>query len=817
LDNGADPNGRSSDRQCALSFASAAGHLDIVRELISLGANPDIYNINGVTAIMRVKEGRSIEILEALIDAGTQIDFRDNLNRTALWHTVHNGWADGGRILLSAGADPDMAEDTSSGGLSPRKIAYERGQTGMSIVFVAHDNGVDVLTEKSKEEYLAETIDATGLTATELLHQPFADCVRMNNLDAVRFYLEVDVNPSQIYLNREANLLCLAAQEGHLDMVHELLEAGVDPNETDDEGWPPIFYAIEHWQAGTAQALIDGGYDVNYALEVPRIEEGWYDTNFWEYDWGMTALHLACKKPNGDIMRALIRAGADVNVFDWDDRTPLVYCSDAGSFDMVRDLVEAGADIDLEASWALLTAVRYEHAPIVRYLLEQGANPNIESTTRGNPLIVMAAMDGNSEIVNILIEFNTELDLSGRHGITALMYAAGRGYIDMVRALLDNGADYSLHSQDGATALAYARGHDQEEIINLLSEYMEQPIESGDHAPWSPVMDYTFADQILYNTEFNLDEWLDMGIDPDAVDDEGLPAIMVATIENKIELVQGLLDAGADPNATSPDGSTALMYAAAFDYPEIARILLDSGSNPNMVRDGDDSNALYLACDSGAVDIVRMLIDAGVIIDFVIGDQSDMDLTSPIYRASRNNYREIVVMLLEAGADPDAGFRQYRSPLINACGRGDAEMFELLIEAGADVNRHDHNGITPLIIASKFNFPVLVSRLIELGADVHVASDEYYQTALTAAAARNNTQVMGMLLDAGAGIEALDYENWTPLMFAISWGQEDAVRLLIDRGANVHAKDIYGRSTIDIANNAARWNIAQILRDASAS
>lgn len=133
-------------------------------------------------------------------------------------------------------------------------------------------------------------------------------------------------------------------------------------------------------------------------------------------------------------MRALLEKGAHVNKGKI-GKTALMCAAQNGHTDIVRLLIEKGADVNTVAAGtgtALMDAAGNGHADIVRILLEKGANVNVNV---GGTALMFAAREGNADIVRALLKKGADLNAMDSVGYTALSLAEARGHADVVRVL----------------------------------------------------------------------------------------------------------------------------------------------------------------------------------------------------------------------------------------------------------------------------------------------------------------------------------------------------------------------------------------------
>ncbi len=151
--------------------------------------------------------------------------------------------------------------------------------------------------------------------------------------------------------------------------------------------------------------------------------------------------------------------------------------------------------------------------------------------------------------------------------------------------------------------------------------------------------------------------------------------------------------------------------------------------------------------------------------------------------------------------------------LINAVLSNSPKLIRKIIANNVNINAKDKNSITPLIYACYFGKVKAARTLLKYGAKTEI-KDSYGQTALHNASFKGYYNVVKLLLDAGADVNAVakGNANQTPLMYAVFNGHTRVVRLLVNRGANVYIKNSIGRNSIDMARTKRRYRILRILQ-----
>lgn len=186
---------------------------------------------------------------------------------------------------------------------------------------------------------------------------------------------------------------------------------------------------------------------------------------------------------------------------------------------------------------------------------------------------------------------------------------------------------------------------------------------------------------------------------------------------------------------------------------------------------------------------------------------------TPLAIAARHHHREIVLLLLQAGANAKLEIE----PLCcYAAQYGDMEMLTWFLQGGADLHARNAMGVTPLFIAAEANHLAMVKQLLKIKADPN-AQDPYGRTPLMKAVKHCNLEMVECLLEADAHPSKADRPNrMTPLSIAAEQGNLEIVKRLLKAGANPYIRDMDGRTPSIIAFENGYMEIVEYLRQAIA-
>ena len=416
-----------------------------------------------------------------------------------------------------------------------------------------------------------------------------------------------------------------------------------------------------------------------------------------------------------------------------------------------------------------------------------------------------------------------------------LIAAVKAADVDAVRSLIvDRGVDVNQAAPDGATALHWAVHRNDAALVDLL---------------------------------------LAAGAGVSTANRYGVQPISLAAENGDAGILEALLAAGADPNAALPGGETVLMTAARTGDAEAVRVLLVRGADPNL-RDGfRGQTALMWAAARNNAGAAHALAELGADVRAKTGTAARAPLGNRLFYAppptgftallfaARGGHVEAVRVLLAAGADVDDTLSDGQSALVVAVANANWELAGYLLDRGADPNLAGagwnalHQLVRTRRMNTGFGFPGpipsgsvdsidVLKKMIAAGGDVNARMtvngmkdgqrnrlNRLGATPFFLAAKVTDTEALRVLVDAGADATIPNADGTTPLMVAAGvaiWnpgedggslpGQEDevleAVKMCVELGNDVNAANYRGMTALHGAafrgtNGVVEYLVAQ--------
>ena len=500
-------------------------------------------------------------------------------------------------------------------------------------------------------------------------------------------------------------------------------------------------------------------------------------------------------------------------------------------FALVLRLLESGADINYAdkhlAYNALGAACSRGKLSMVDLLLKQGADVNAEGGYKGTALC-LACSNRNMTIVDLLFEKGANVNARGVHGITALSSASDEGHLSVVKLLFEKGAAVNSLTSNGESALMKASSGGHSGIVQFLSRL-------GADINLQDCLQETALHKACTRGNKDVVQMLiGAGADVNLQDCRQETALHEACTQENKDIVQMLIGAGADVNEMSSPGETLFFKAVIMDRIALLQVLIDMGADID-VRDRHCQTALTASCSMGRLGIVRILLSAGA-----------SDQQAALDAASKNGHEEIVLLLLEQGADlafldkngrksalvaaskigredlvqsqltlgTDINLQDssQATALFAASERGHLEVVRTLVANGADINLHNDTSETPLYAASESGHVEIVRMLLAEGADLNSHSDEK-QTPLYIASDRGHTEIVRLLLAEGADIRFQSHSKKTPLFISCKRGHVETARILLAAGADVSTRNDLQQTALYVASYSGHGVIVKLLLD----
>jgi ankyrin repeat protein len=442
------------------------------------------------------------------------------------------------------------------------------------------------------------------------------------------------------------------------------------------------------------------------------------------------------------------------------------------------------------------------------------------------------AMQKSSALAFLLVCATSGAAAADRPAIIDAAKAADRATL---RALIQKKTDVNAPDGDGTTALHWASYRDDLESVELL-------IRAGANVNAANDLGAT----PLWNASLNagaplVKALLTSGADPNLALLLGETPLMVAARSGKPEVAELLLLKGADVNRRAARGQTALMWAVAQQHPEVVKVLLAHGADirarsevwnemmavpphglplyNRVIPHGGDT-ALLFAARVGDLSSARLLVDAGA----NVSDADAWGVTATMM-AAHAGFAEIVDLLLERGADPNAakaGFTALHAAIM----RRNVRMVTALLGRGADPNApvqawtptrrssKDYNfapelvGATPYWLAARFNEPDAMRLLLKHGASpLFVHRVNYHSDDPVEPRSQATTAVMAAVgMGGGAAWVQPARSEREALML-------ETVTLATEQGVDVNATNTDGRTALDAARAAKFETVVKFLVD----
>ena len=419
-----------------------------------------------------------------------------------------------------------------------------------------------------------------------------------------------------------------------------------------------------------------------------------------------------------------------------------------GNLTRVQELIEADeANLELPddrqftpINWAV-TSGNYD---IFKYLQEQGADITTVDID-GSNLLINAASGGNINIVKFLVEDKGfDVNFVDNNGFPPFHSGAGSGNVELLKYFITKGANIHTSTNNGSTPMANAIYSDSLAAVKLLFE---------------------------------------LGCEYDVPNQWDVYPVHYAAYLGNVEVMKLFLERDVDIHKVTMNRETPFFWAVVGRRFEMADFLLENGVDVNTKVIGGVT-ALHSA-HKLRMESLDYLLEKGA--DVAVVDSSG---STVLHAAAWSQRDEIVRKLLESGVDVNAVNNGGSTALANACNRDSIDVIEVMLEYGAKVNAAECENEgqcetghrSPFLISVNLAKTEYVELFLKHSVDINQTDPEFNRSPLHTAAIRGQVDIVNMLLEKGAVVNAKDCFKKTPMYYSQIYPNEKITAILAKNG-----------------------------------
>jgi ankyrin repeat protein len=535
-----DMTGSSNDGQTWAFVAAKYGNVSVLQFLKQLPEkkqiNFDQGDFRGLTPLMIAAKCEKIKVVNWLLEKGADPNLADQYGFTPLFWAVYIGCLPVIDTLLTNPIVLAAINKKNKDGKTALMIAVERGNA----------NAVNLLLEKGKADPNIAEIESMLSLAAEKGHEQIVRLlldkfINLNVYAALRQAVNKELKPIvKVLLEHKKtnvrNLLFRAISEDSIEIIKTFIELGIDFNLRDDETeCTPLMMAVQEGCNGIVKMLLDHE-SIRKNINAQNLS-------------GQTALFIAAKKNNEQVIKLLLSKGANPTYMDANGNMPL------------------------------LCAIKECNSSAMRVLLEnklvcQKIN---DQNKAGQTPFNLAIEKNNKRMFHLLLEKIEDPTVADEKGDTPLLCAVRVRNISAMKVLLENELvcqKINDSNKDGYTALSLAIRKKDKEMVRLLLEEGANP-NCFYNKMYSPLM------RAAYDGDIEIFEMLlkNKALVNLANNQKATP-LHIAVWKKQTQMVQRLLSLGADINFFNPDYNyeTALSIAQEMGYGELEILLIQHGA-----------------------------------------------------------------------------------------------------------------------------------------------------------------------------------------------------------------------------------------------
>ncbi|XP_056905221.1 ankyrin-3-like isoform X45 [Takifugu flavidus] len=765
LKNGVDINICNQNGLNALHLASKEGHVEVVAELIKLGANVDAATKQkGNTALHIASLAGQTDVVKKLVTHHANVNAQSQNGFTPLYMAAQENHLEVVQFLLDNGSSQSIATED---GFTPLAVALQQG----------HEQVVSLLLEN----------DTKGKVRLPALHI----AARKDDTKAAALLLQSDHNAnveSKMMVNRTTESgftpLHIAAHYGNINVATLLLNRGASVDFKARNDITPLHVASKRGNSNMVRLLLERGAKID-----ARTKDG------------LTPLHCGARSGHEQVVDMLLNRGAPILSKTKNGLSPLHMATQGDHLNCVQLLLHHDVPVDDVTNdylTALHVAAHCGHYKVAKVIVDKKANPNAKALNGFTPLHI-ACKKNRVKVMELLLKHGASIQAVTESGLTPIHVAAFMGHDNIVHQLISHGASPNTSNVRGETALHMAARAGQSNVVRYL-------IQNGARVDARAKDDQTpLHISSRLGKQDIVQQLLANGACPDATTSSGYTPLHLAAREGHRDVAATLLDNGANLSIITKKGFTPLHVAAKYGNMEVANLLLQKDASPDAAGKSG-LTPLHVAAHYDNQKVALLLLNQGA-----SPHAAAKNGYTPLHIAAKKNQMEITTTLLEYGAPTDTVTRQGITPLHLAAQEGNVDVVTLLLARDAPVNVGNKSGLTPLHLAAQEDKVNVAEILVNHGATLDPETKLGY-TPLHVACHYGNVKMVNFLLKNQAKVNARTKNGYTPLHQAAQQGHTHIINLLLHHGAPANELTNNGNSALSIARRLGYISVVDTLK-----
>ncbi|CAF1132972.1 unnamed protein product [Adineta ricciae] len=751
----------------ALHLASKEGHVNIVQELLSRGANVNAATKKGNTALHIASLAGQEEVVKLLVKYNGNINCQSQNGFSPLYMAAQENHLEVVKFLLANGANQSLATED---GFTPLAVSLQQGHDKVVAILLENDSkgskvrlpALHIAAKKNDTKAAALLLQGDSQPDLNYKEGGFVNCTTKSGftpLHIAAHYGNLEV--AQLLIARGADVnyaasqnitpLHVASKWGKENLVKLLLEKGAQIDAKTKDGLTPLHCAARSGHDQVVDLLLESG--APFGAKTKN---------------GLSALHMAAQGDHVDAARILLYYKSTlVDDVSSDYLSALHVASHCGNYNVAKLLCERRADVNAKALngfSCLHIACKKNRLKLVELLISNDAD--IEGKTEsGLTSLHVAAFVGSHDIVVYLLQHEANIDAVTIRGETPLHLATRNNQVDIVQTLLRFGATVDAKAKEAQTCLHLATRLGNIEIVSLLlraNAFVDNETKDG----------YSSLHIAAKEGHEEIASLLiDHGANLNLFTKRNFSALHICSKYGNIKVANLLLQKGATPDIQGKNDLTPLHCAVHYNHSNVALLLLQHGASPHVTaRNG--YTPLHIAAKKNALDIAEMLLEYNA----NTNAQSSGGFT-PLHLSCQDGHSDMTYLLLANHADPNIASKCHLTPL-HLCAQEDrVKCAEALVNKQANIDAQTLSGYTSLHVACHFGQINMVRYLLQLGANVNIETNLMF-TPLHSAAQQGHVMIVKLLLEHGASPNKTNKHGMTALSIAQRLGYISVVEEL---------------------------------------